>query len=97
MTDSSFDQRILRDTPRLRSFVRRQINSADDLAQETILKALRARDSLRDESRFEGWLYRMARRTIIERRHTSLVSLTYILRYTPPQEGHEQDQDERDR
>jgi RNA polymerase sigma-70 factor (ECF subfamily) len=66
---SDFDQRVARFAPVLRAFVRRRVScpaTADDLAQETLLKALRARESLRQPSRLEAWLYQAARRTVID-------------------------------
>jgi RNA polymerase sigma-70 factor (ECF subfamily) len=66
---SSFEKGIMQHAPRVRSFVRRQVKcaaDADDLAQQTLLKAFRSRDSLRDERRLRAWLFRIARRTIID-------------------------------
>ena len=53
----------------VRSFICRQVNcaaDAEDLAQKTLLKALRSRTSLRDQRRVRAWLFRIARRTIID-------------------------------
>lgn len=66
---SSFDQRVAQFAPVLRAFVRRRVGcraTADDLAQDTLLKAFRARDALRDASRLEAWLYQTARRTLAD-------------------------------
>src|SRR5437763_7644210 len=69
-TDQScFESRIVHHAPHVRSFVRRQLQcaaDADDLAQQTLLKAFRSRNSLRDERRLRAWLFRIARRTIID-------------------------------
>mgnify|MGYP001812415417 CR=1 FL=1 len=48
--------------PRLRSFMRTQGASeavADDLVQETIYKALKSADKLRDVATIDAWLYRI--------------------------------------
>jgi len=66
---SSFESRIVHHAPHVRSFVRRQLKcaaDADDLAQQTLLKAFRSRNSLRDERRLRAWLFRIACRTIID-------------------------------
>lgn len=65
----SFDERVTQFAPVLRAFVGRRVNcnaTADDLTQETLLKAFRARDSLRDATRLEAWLYQTARRTLVD-------------------------------
>jgi len=40
--------------------------SADDLAQETLLKVFRSRATLRDDTKLEAWLYQVARGTLID-------------------------------
>ena len=63
------ETRIAAFLPELQSFLRRRIAcraTADDLAQDTVLKALRSRATLRDEGRLEAWLYQTARRTLID-------------------------------
>ena len=67
MTVASFEKEILERMPRIRAFIGRHVRSradADDLVQETVLKAFRARRSLRNEQRLEAWLYRVARRMV---------------------------------
>lgn len=66
---AGFDANVLEFAPRLRAFIRRRVRddaTADDLAQETLLKVYRSRASLRDGTRFEAWMYRIARSTIID-------------------------------
>ncbi len=66
---SGFDAGVLRFAPRLRAFIRRRVRddaTADDLAQEALLKVYRSRDTLRDGTRIEAWLYQIARGTIID-------------------------------
>ncbi len=50
-------------------FARRRLNNpelAADAVQESLLKALRAADQIRDEENVKGWFYRILRRTIID-------------------------------
>lgn len=65
----TFDAGMLEFAPRLRAFIRRRVRNdtiADDLAQETLLKVYRSRATLRDGTKLEGWLYQIARGTIID-------------------------------
>ena len=65
----SLQNEILQHAPRVRAFIRGRVRSpsdAEDVAQETLLKALRSGHCLRDPSRLEPWLYQVARRTIID-------------------------------
>jgi RNA polymerase sigma-70 factor (ECF subfamily) len=67
MRVAAFEKEILARVPRVCAFIRKRVQStadAEDLAQETVLKAFRARRSLRDDRRLEAWLYRVARRTV---------------------------------
>jgi RNA polymerase sigma-70 factor, ECF subfamily len=69
MTAQTFDAGVLEMAPRLRAFLRRRVRddaTADDLTQETLLKVYRSRASLRDGTRLEAWLYRVARTTLID-------------------------------
>ena len=69
MTVRAFDAGVLEFAPRLRAFIRRRVRNdtiADDLAQETLLKVYRSRATLRDGTKLEAWLYRIARGTIID-------------------------------
>ena len=69
MTAPVFDRQVLEVAPRLRAFLRRRVRddaTADDLAQESLLKAYRSRAALRDETRLEAWLFRVARTTLID-------------------------------
>ena len=69
MTAPTFDAGVLEMAPRLRSFIRRRVRddaTADDLTQETLLKAYRSRAALRDDAHLDAWLYRVARSTIID-------------------------------
>ncbi len=69
MTPRAFDAEVLQMAPRLRAFLRRRVPddaTADDLAQETLLKVYRSRETLRDGTRLEAWLYRVARSTLID-------------------------------
>lgn len=69
MTAQTFDAGVLEMAPRLRGFLRRRVRddaTADDLTQETLLKVFRSRATLRDGTRLEAWLYRVARTTLID-------------------------------
>jgi RNA polymerase sigma-70 factor (ECF subfamily) len=69
MTAQAFDTEVLQMAPRLRAFFRRRVRNdatADDLTQETLLKVYRSRAALRDDTRLEAWLYRVARSTLID-------------------------------
>ena len=69
MTALAFDHTVAEFSGRLRAFIRRRVRddaTADDLAQETMLKVFRSREALRDGQRIEAWLYRIARTTLID-------------------------------
>lgn len=64
-----FDAGVVEFAPRLRAFIRRRVRddaTADDLAQEALLKVYRSRAVLQEGQRIEAWLYRIARTTIID-------------------------------
>src|SRR5262245_19843136 len=59
----AFDQIVRAHLPRLHSFLLRLVGNhedAEDLAQETLVKAFFALKWFRDESSFSTWLYRIA-------------------------------------
>lgn len=69
MSTAEFDRTVAEFSTKLRAFVRRRVRddaTADDLTQETLLKVFRSRAALRDGQRFEAWLYRIARTTLID-------------------------------
>lgn len=69
MTARAFDAQVIGFARQLRAFIRRRIRNAataEDLTQETLLKVYRSRGALRDGTRLEAWLYRIARGTIID-------------------------------
>jgi RNA polymerase sigma-70 factor (ECF subfamily) len=69
MSGTEFDTAVTEMTAKVRGFIRRRVRddaTADDLAQETLLKVYRSRAALRDGQRIEAWLYRIARRTLID-------------------------------
>jgi RNA polymerase sigma-70 factor (ECF subfamily) len=68
-TSARFDEHIAGFVARLRGFIRSRVRddaTADDLTQETLLKVYRSRSTLLDNQRLEAWLYRIARRTLID-------------------------------
>jgi RNA polymerase sigma-70 factor, ECF subfamily len=69
MSTGQFDAGVTEFVEKLRGFIRTRVPdeaTADDLTQETLLKVYRSRASLRDDDRLEAWLYRIARRTLID-------------------------------
>lgn len=66
---NALDLAILEFSSRLPAYFRRRVPddaTAEDLAQETLLKAYRARDALRDHLRVEAWLYQIAHATVVD-------------------------------
>ncbi len=69
MSTAQFDVSVTEFVAKLRGFIRARVPddaTADDLTQETLLKVYRSRGSLREDDRLEAWLYRIARRTLID-------------------------------
>jgi RNA polymerase sigma-70 factor, ECF subfamily len=69
MSTAQFDTGVKEFVEKLRGFIRARVpddGTADDLTQETLLKVYRSRASLREDDRLEAWLYRIARRTLID-------------------------------
>ena len=69
MSTAQFDAGVTHFVEKLRGFLRARVPdeaTADDLTQETLLKVYRSNASLRDDDRLEAWLYRIARRTLID-------------------------------
>src|SRR5437764_361575 len=66
---------------------------ADDLAQETLMKAFRGLDSLRDETDTRAWLLTILRHTRVDRIRAAAahpeVSLENFSSEPPAAEGHE--------
>ncbi len=68
-THGDFERAVIDFTPRLQAYCRRRVcdrATAEDLAQEVLLKAFRGRDALRDAARLEAWLYRIAHGTVMD-------------------------------
>ncbi len=64
-----FEAGVLEFAGKLRAFVRRRVSNpedAEDLSQEVMMKVFRSRDSLRDPSKLESWLYQVARGALID-------------------------------
>jgi RNA polymerase sigma-70 factor, ECF subfamily len=69
MTDDAFDLAALNLAPRLSAYFRRRIRdraSVNDLVQDTLLKAYRSRGALRDETRFDSWVFRIAHGRMVD-------------------------------
>jgi RNA polymerase sigma-70 factor (ECF subfamily) len=66
--NTDFDLGLTRSLPRLRIYalsLTRNGDRADDLVQQTMLKALAGRGSFRPGSNFEGWIFRIQRNEFI--------------------------------
>jgi RNA polymerase sigma-70 factor (ECF subfamily) len=60
----------------IRTFVGRRVRNphdADDITQETLLRLYRGAHNLRDEPALEGWMYQIARSTIIDHHRRTAV------------------------
>lgn len=68
--DAAFTELVRRHERRIRAFLSRLTRGegADDLAQETFIKAWRMAGSWRGEGSYEGWLLRIAWREFLSRR-----------------------------
>jgi RNA polymerase sigma-70 factor (ECF subfamily) len=78
--DARFDLDLTDSLPRLRVYalsLTRNGDRADDLVQQTVVKALAGRDSFRTGSNFGGWLFRIQRNEFISelRRNRPTVDL----------------------
>jgi RNA polymerase sigma-70 factor, ECF subfamily len=63
------EQQILRERERLLAFIRSKVADpevAEDVLQESLLRALRAAPELQDEERLTPWLYRIVRNAITD-------------------------------
>ena len=69
---AAFTELVRRHERRVRAFLARLTRGqgADDLAQETFMKAWRMAGSWRGEGSYEGWLLRIAWREFLSRRRT---------------------------
>jgi RNA polymerase sigma-70 factor, ECF subfamily len=90
MDSKAFDLAIVDISRPLRQFFRRRVCNpvvADDLAQETLLKALRSRATLRDETRLEAWVYQIAHYTVTDyyRRNSTVSGVLNDLPQEQPQ------------
>lgn len=69
MSAVEFDSAVATLRGEVRAFLRRRVPddaTADDLVQETLLKVYRSRTALRESPRLAAWVYRIARRTLID-------------------------------
>jgi RNA polymerase sigma-70 factor, ECF subfamily len=69
MTDNAFDLAALNIAPRLAAYFRRRIRdpaNVNDLVQDTLLRAYRSRGVLRDETRFDSWVFRIAHGRMVD-------------------------------
>ena len=69
MVNDPFDRALVEFSGRLRLYFSRRIcdsATVEDLTQETLLRAVRARENLRDFRRIETWIYRIAHCTAVD-------------------------------
>ena len=90
MDSKAFDLAIVDISRPLRQFFRRRVCNpivADDLTQETLLKALQSRATLRDETRLEAWVYQIAHYTVTDyyRRNSTVSGVLNDLPQEQPQ------------
>lgn len=65
----NFERSLLENVKEFTAFARKRLGDpalADDAVQESLLKALKAADQIRDEENTRAWFYRILRRTIID-------------------------------
>jgi len=91
MSTTEFDATVVALVRKVRAFIRRRVNddaTADDLMQDTLLRVYRSRAVLREGQRLEAWLFRIARRTVIDhyRRRRPGGQLPESLTAEPPDE-----------
>jgi RNA polymerase sigma-70 factor (ECF subfamily) len=68
MSTFEFNQLVTRDSHYLKGFAysfTRNVEDAEDLLQDTLLKALRYRNNFADGTNFKGWLYTIMRNIFI--------------------------------
>lgn len=80
----AFESLFLSHYPRIHSFLRHMVGNdeiASDLTQETFLEAHQSILKLRDESKFNGWLYRIAHNEALNyiRREEQFKNLLHLL------------------
>jgi RNA polymerase sigma-70 factor (ECF subfamily) len=88
---SEFNAAVASFSTKLRAFVRRRVRdeaTADDVAQEVLLKVFRSRATLRDEQRIEAWIYQIARTALSDhyRRGRTSEALTESVAAETPDE-----------
>lgn len=74
--DNAFNLALKEIGKRLPVYFRRRVSdsaAAEDLAQETLLEALRASGSLRDVTRVEPWTFKIAHDTMVGRQFVDLL------------------------
>jgi RNA polymerase sigma-70 factor (ECF subfamily) len=89
----SFETLVTRYQSRITSYAARMLNDydeAEDVAQETFIKAYRSLDSFRGASSFSTWLYRIATNLCIDRARTKKRRPQSAYSLDEPFEGDEQ-------
>ncbi|WP_177601301.1 RNA polymerase sigma factor [uncultured Phocaeicola sp.] len=81
MKTTNFAQNLLRMQPELLNFAYKLTSNheeANDLLQETSLKALDNEDKYTDETNFKGWIYTIMRNIFINNYRKALRDQTYV-------------------
>lgn len=66
---SKLEEQLLKNLDQFTAFARRRVGDPDlaaDLVQDSLLKALKSADALRDNESAVAWFYRILRRTIVD-------------------------------
>ncbi|HEV3409219.1 MAG TPA: sigma-70 family RNA polymerase sigma factor [Chthoniobacterales bacterium] len=69
MNSDAFDAALVQLSARLPAYFRRRVSDSalvEDLTQETLVRAFRARERLREDACFEAWLFRIAHHTAVD-------------------------------
>jgi RNA polymerase sigma-70 factor, ECF subfamily len=75
MDREDFDHSLVQLATDVRSYFRRRVSTAtvEDLSQETLMRAFRARDTLREPSRLRAWVYGIAHRILVDHYRSTTV------------------------
>ncbi len=92
------ESELLAHREQLLAYIRRKISDphlAEDVLQESLLKALRAAPGLRDEEKLVPWFYRILNNAIVDTYRRQRVEAKYLAQYVRSQEGSGEPEDER--
>jgi RNA polymerase sigma factor (sigma-70 family) len=84
------ERQLLRERERLLAFIRSKVSDpelAEDVLQESLLRALRAAPGLHDEERMTSWLYQIVRNAITDTYRRRATATDARARYAAEREG----------